>query len=92
MTPEIRPVFETMVVDGKTIVVSYISGHPMSERPLYRTSKGITEGSYTRIDDADVRMTATELYDIETFKESRRDDIRTNIPAVSSGGPAHSLI
>lgn len=82
MTPEIRPAFETMVADGKTIVAAYISGHPMSERPVYRTSKGITEGSYTRIGDADVRMTATELYDIETFKEGRRDDISTS-PAAS---------
>lgn len=75
MTPQVRPTFDTAVVDGKTVVAAYISGRPMSERPVYRTSKGITDGTYTRIGDADVRMTATELYDIEAFKEGRRDDI-----------------
>ncbi|WP_190973775.1 ATP-binding protein [Bifidobacterium reuteri] len=75
MTPHIRPVFATVTVDGKTVVAAYINGRPMSERPVYRTSRGITEGSYTRIGDADVRMTATELYEIESFKEGRRDDI-----------------
>lgn len=74
MAPEIRPVFDTATIDGKTVVAVYITGRPMSERPVYRTNKGITAGAYTRIGDADVRMTATELYEIETFKEGRRDD------------------
>lgn len=78
MTPEVRSVFDTAEVDGKTVVAAYISGRPMSERPVYRTAKGITEGTYTRLGDADVRMTATELYEIETFKEGRRDDTSTS--------------
>lgn len=81
MTPEVRPIFDTADIDGKTIVAAYISGRPMSERPTYRTTKGIMEGSYTRIGDADVRMTATELHDIESFKEGRRDDIAADASA-----------
>ncbi|MBW3077983.1 ATP-binding protein [Bifidobacterium simiiventris] len=83
MTPEVRPTFETTTINGKTVVAAYISGRPMGDRPVYRTIKGITEGSYTRIGDADVRMTAVELYEIESFKEGRRDDIATN-PTASS--------
>ncbi|NEG54842.1 ATP-binding protein [Bifidobacterium platyrrhinorum] len=78
MTPEVRPIFDTAEINGKTVVAAYISGRPMSERPVYRTTKGITEGTYTRLGDADVRMTATELYEIETFKEGRRDDTGTS--------------
>lgn len=78
MTPEVRPTFETVTINNKTVVAVYINGRPMSERPVYRTIKGISEGTYTRIGDADVRMTATELYEIESFKEGRRDDITTN--------------
>ncbi|MCI1674518.1 MAG: putative DNA binding domain-containing protein [Bifidobacterium tibiigranuli] len=75
MTPRVRPVFEVAQMDGKTVVAMYITGRSMSERPAYRTIKGIPEGSYTRIGDADVRMTATELYEIQSFKEGRRDDV-----------------
>lgn len=77
MTPQVRPVFDTATIDGKTVVAAYINGRPMSERPVYRTTQGITEGTYTRIGDADIRMTATELYEIESFKEGRRDDTST---------------
>ena len=77
MTPQVRPVFDTATIDGKTVVAAYINGRPMSERPVYRTTRGITEGTYTRIGDADIRMTATELYKIESFKEGRRDDTST---------------
>lgn len=82
MTPQVRPVFDTMVIDGKSVVALYVNGRPMSERPTYRTTKGIGEGSYVRIGDADVRMTATELYEIESFRDGRRDDVAT-IPGVS---------
>lgn len=83
MTPQVRPVFDTATIDGRTVVAAYINGRPMSERPVYRTTRGITEGTYTRIGDADVRMTATELYEIESFKEGRRDDTSTS-PAADS--------
>lgn len=83
MTPQVRPVFDTATIDGKTVVAAYINGRPMSERPVYRTTRGIAEGTYTRIGDADVRMTATELYEIESFKEGRRDDTSTS-PAADS--------
>lgn len=82
MTPQVRPVFDTITIHGKTVVAVYINGRPMSERPVYRTSKGITEGTYTRIGDADVRMTATELYEIEAFKQGRRDDISVSAAAL----------
>lgn len=84
MTPQVRPVFGTAVIDGKTVVAAYISGRPMGERPVYQTVRGIADGSFTRIGDADVRMTATELYDIESFKNGRRDDIDTSPDATMS--------
>ena len=75
MTPEVRPVFVVSDFHGKTVVAAYISGRPMSERPTYQTVRGKAQGSYVRIGDADVHMSATELYEIESFKDGRRDDI-----------------
>ena len=83
MTPQVRPVFDTATIDGKTVVAAYINGRPMSERPVYRTTRGIAEGTYTRIGDADVRMTATELYEIEkscTIYHQRRQGEASSIP------------
>lgn len=81
MTPEVRPVFDTTDIDGKTVVVAFIPGRPMSERPVYQTARGIIQGSYVRIGDADAHMTPVELYEIESFKNGRRDDIATETSA-----------
>lgn len=47
----------------------------MGERPVYRKTAVISAGSYTWIGDADARMTPMQLYEIETFKDGRRDDV-----------------
>ncbi|WP_081961856.1 ATP-binding protein [Bifidobacterium actinocoloniiforme] len=74
MTPVVRPEFDEASFDGKTVVCAFISGLPMSQRSVYRTKAGITQSAYTRVNDADVRMSATQLYEIESFKDGRRDD------------------
>ncbi|BDR53953.1 hypothetical protein KIMH_00640 [Bombiscardovia apis] len=75
MCPEVRPKFSSSKVEGKTVVCAYVEGRPMSERPVYRETMGVMRGSYTRVGDADTHMTPTELYEIESFKDGRRDDV-----------------
>ncbi|WP_080800728.1 ATP-binding protein [Arabiibacter massiliensis] len=75
MSPEVRPVFADALIDGKVIVAAYIEGRPMSERPVYRLKAGMTKGSYVRLGDADKHMTPSELYEIEVFKNGKRDDV-----------------
>lgn len=75
MLPTIRPVFETMRVEGKVVVSAYIAGRPVHERPVYRASAGMARGSFVRVGDADIRMTDGELYELEAFKNRYRDDV-----------------
>ena len=95
MYPEVRPVYSESLIDGKTVVSAYINGKPMGERPVYRKTAGISAGSYTRIGDADARMTPTQLYEIETFKDGRRDDVSVDPQADSdmlNPGKRHDFI
>lgn len=57
MYPEVRSVYSESLIDGKTVGSAYINGRPMGERPVYRKTAGIRTGSYTRIGDADARVT-----------------------------------
>lgn len=75
MSPEVRPVFADALIDGNVVVAAYIEGRPMSERPVYRLKAGMTKGAYVRLGDADKRMTPSELYEIEVFKNGKRDDV-----------------
>lgn len=81
MTPEVRPAFDVCERDGAIIVVAHIASTPMSHRPVYRTTAGMTKGSYVRSGDQDLHMTPTELYEITAFKDGLRNDI--DVPAVS---------
>lgn len=82
MTPELRPTFALAERDGAVIVGAIIEGLPMGRRPAYRTTAGITKGSYIRAGDQDIHMSPQELYEIEAFKNGTRSD-RT-IPEGSS--------
>ena len=81
MTPVVRPTFETCEREGKVIVVAYVASAPMSRRPVYRTTSGITKGSFVRSGDQDLHMTPAELYEFDAFKGGLRNDV--DVPAVS---------
>ena len=81
MTPEVRPTFEVCERDGLILVLAHVASVPMSRRPVYRTTAGVTKGSYVRSGDQDLRMTPAELYEIDAFKGGLRNDL--DVPAVS---------
>lgn len=76
MTPVIRPVFTTLLKDGKTFVSAEIPGIDVADRPCFYTGKGRLKGSYVRSGDADQPMTEYEIYSYEAFRRKYQDDIR----------------
>ena len=76
MTPVIRPVFTTLLKDGKTYVSAEIPGVDVADRPCFYAGKGRLKGSYVRVGDADQPMTEYEIYSYEAFRRKYQDDIR----------------
>lgn len=84
MTPQIRPEFEHVTYEGKQVVLAYVAGLAMNLRPAYRTASGPQKGACVRSGDADLRMTQTELYEIEAFKAGLRDDYEVPVASGAS--------
>ena len=76
MTPVIRPVFTTLLKDGKAFVSAEIPGIDVADRPCFYAGKGRLKGSYVRTGDADQPMTEYEIYSYEAFRRKYQDDIR----------------
>jgi len=76
MTPVVRPVFTTLLKDGKTFVAAEIPGIDVADRPCFYAGKGRLKGSYVRVGDADQPMTEYEIYSFEAFRRKYQDDIR----------------
>lgn len=76
MTPVIRPVFTTLLKDGKAFVSAEIPGIDIANRPCFYAGKGRLKGSYVRVGDADQPMTEYEIYSYEAFRRKYQDDIR----------------
>ena len=76
MTPVIRPVFTTLLKNGKAFVSAEIPGIDVADRPCFYAGKGRLKGSYIRVGDADQPMTEYEIYSYEAFRRKYQDDIR----------------
>lgn len=76
MTPVVRPVFTTLLKDGKAFVSAEIPGIDIADRPCFYAGKGRLKGSYVRVGDADQPMTEYEIYSYEAFRRKYQDDIR----------------
>ncbi len=76
MTPVVRPVFTTLLKDGKAFVSAEIPGMDVADRPCFYAGKGRLKGSYVRVGDADQPMTEYEIYSYEAFRRKYQDDIR----------------
>ena len=76
MMPVIRPVFTTLLKNGKAFVSAEIPGIDVADRPCFYAGKGRLKGSYVRTGDADQPMTEYEIYSYEAFRRKYQDDIR----------------
>lgn len=54
------------IVDGKQVLVIEIRELDIREKPCYIVSRGVQGGSYKRVDDQDVRLSATEIYELQS--------------------------
>ncbi|WEV69423.1 putative DNA binding domain-containing protein [Bifidobacterium sp. ESL0775] len=50
-------------LDGRQILAVAIFANDIGKKPCYVTAKGIENGSYKRIDDKDIRLSAAEIYE-----------------------------
>lgn len=78
MVPIVRPIFTSVVIDGKSLVTAEIPGIDITERPCYYGGVGRTKGSYIRSGDSDEPMSDYEIYSYEAFRKKYQDDIRIN--------------
>lgn len=76
MTPVVRPMFTVCDEDGLVFVSAEIPPLDVAERPCFQTARGRLQGSFTRVGDADKRMSEYEVYSYEAFRKKYRDDIR----------------
>ena len=76
MEPPVRAIFTVAEVSGKSICTAEIPGLDVSQRPCYYKGAGKVKGSYVRVGDGDLPMTAAELYNLETFRKHTHEDER----------------
>lgn len=76
MIPVVRPVFSTLIYNGKVVITVEIPEAPIQDKPVYYSGAGIQKGSYIRVGDADIRMTDNEIYSLMAFKNNIHDELR----------------
>lgn len=52
-------------VDGRQVLVIQIKELDLALKPCYVTARGIQNGSYKRVDDKDIHLSAAELYGLQ---------------------------
>ena len=76
MEPAVKGVFTETRIDNKDIVCLEVPGVDVMDRPVFYRGEGIANGSYIRIGDADMHMSAAEIYSYQAFKKRIKDDKR----------------
>lgn len=74
MEPQVRAEITMCRIDGKTVVAAEIPGADVARRPVYYRGIGILKGSYIRVGDGDLPMTAYEIYSYEAYRKHAEDD------------------
>ena len=74
-----RYTIERLTLEGKQVLCATIQELDMVLKPSFITAKGIVGGSYKRIDDKDIRLSPTEIYELQYLTLSAQSD-RTAVP------------
>lgn len=82
MSPPVRPLVNTVSIEGNTVVAVEVPGADITERPVFYMGKGRIKGSYVRVGNADLPMTEYEVFSYDAYRRREQDDART-IPARS---------
>ncbi|MDQ2707969.1 MAG: putative DNA binding domain-containing protein [Actinomycetota bacterium] len=89
VTPPLQIDTEFVELEGKRVLVAVVTPSPADQRPVYVTSKGVTNGAYLRTGDGDRRMSEAEIallyaartqpaYDRESVTDARFEDLDRN--------------
>ena len=54
------------IVDGRPVLLIDIAELSIRDKPCYIVARGVQAGSYKRVDDKDIRLSATELYELQS--------------------------
>lgn len=65
LPPEYR--VERAMVDGNPILVVRVLENPADKKPCFVTAKGVEGGSYKRVGDKDIRLSAAEVYELRNL-------------------------
>ena len=76
MEPMVRGIITETRIGDKSIVCLEVPGVDVMDRPVFYRGEGIANGSYIRIGDADMHMSAAEIYSYQAFKKRIKDDKR----------------
>lgn len=66
VSPTPRYHLQRGIVDGKSVLLAQIEELDIRSKPCYLVARGIQNGSYKRVDDEDIRLSPTELYELQS--------------------------
>ncbi|MDQ6524056.1 ATP-binding protein [Nocardioides sp. LHD-245] len=70
---------ERHLVDGAPVLLISIAENDLGTKPCYVRAKGVQGGSYKRVDDKDIKLSTTELFEMQRALTPQESD-RTPIP------------
>ena len=76
LEPKIRPEFLVLTYNGKKLLAVKINELPQKKKPCYYKNVGIHKGSYIRIGDSDEHMTDYEIYNLQSYTDDIKEDLR----------------
>lgn len=70
------PAFDVsqLAVDAHQVLVVEIGENLPTAKPCFVTAKGLVGGSYKRVGDKDLRLSATEIFELQNLTEDHRAD------------------
>lgn len=76
MEPNVRALFTSTDIDGKTVLAAEIPPVEYWQRPVFYKGAGRLKGSFVRVGDGDKPMSEYEVYSYEAFRRRIREDMR----------------
>lgn len=63
-----------LLVDGAPVLVVEIAENQAGHKPCFVTAKGVQGGSFKRVDDKNIRLSTTEIFELQHVSRTHRAD------------------
>ena len=70
---------ERHLIDSEAVLVVYIDENELGSKPCYVRAKGVQGGSFKRVDDKDIKLSTTEIFEMQRTLTAQDSD-RTTVP------------